>query len=240
MEWRAEGFLLGTRRHGENAAILDVFTAEHGRYAGVLRGGTSRKYTPHLQPGTQLDLTWKARLEDHIGSFTIEPLRSRAAVAMANRRALAGLTSVCTLLSFCMPERAPHPALYARSEQLLDLLEQQEIWPLAYLNWEQALLEELGYGLDLSVCAATGATEGLIYVSPRSGCAVSAKGAGEWADKLLPLPPVLLGEGDAEDGEIALALGTTGYFLEHKVAPALGHRPIPEARARYVDLLTRQ
>ncbi len=239
MEWRDEGIVLSSRKHGETSVILDVFTPDHGRHAGVVRGGTSRKMAPILQPGGQVDLAWRARLEAHIGSFTVEPVRSRAA-ALSDRMTLAGLNAVTGLLSFCLPEREPHPKLYKRSEQLLDLLGQDEIWPLAYLRWEQALLEDLGFGLDLSVCAATGATDGLCYVSPKSGRAVSARGAGDWADRMLPLPPCLLGQGDAPDEEILIALQTTGYFLEHKLAPELGHKPIPEARARLMDAFSRR
>ncbi|MEX0318514.1 MAG: DNA repair protein RecO [Ruegeria sp.] len=240
MDWRDHGILLTSRRHGETAAIIEVFTEEHGRHAGVVRGGTSRKIAPILQPGAQLDVIWRARLEEHIGTFQVEPLRSRAAAAFSGRLALAGLNAVVALLSFCLPEREPHPGIYKQTERLMDLLGQDEIWPLAYLNWELALLEELGFGLDLSVCAVTGATEGLVHVSPRSGRAVTAEGAGEWADRMLPLPPCLRGEGPAPDAEIAQGFETTGYFLEHRVAPALGHRPLPEARGRFVDLFTRR
>ncbi|WP_243613732.1 DNA repair protein RecO [Shimia aestuarii] len=239
MDWRDEGIVLSCRKHGETSVILDVFTPDHGRHAGVVRGGTSRKMTPILQPGGQVDVAWRARLEAHIGSFTVEPVRSRAAV-LSDRMSLAGLNAVTGLLSFCLPEREPHPKLYKRSEQLLDLLGHGEVWPLAYLRWEQALLEELGFGLDLSVCAVTGATEGLCYVSPKSGRAVSAQGAGEWADRMLPLPPCLLGQGDAEDEEILIALQTTGYFLEQKLAPELGHKPLPEVRGRLVDAFSRR
>lgn len=205
-----------------------------------MRGGGSRKIAPILQPGAQLDVLWRARLEEHIGTFQVEPLRSRAAAAFSGRLALAGLNGVVALLSFCLPEREPHPDLYIQTEQLCDLLGQDEIWPLAYLRWELALLEELGFGLDLTSCAVTGATEGLIYVSPRTGRAVSADGAGEWANKLLPLPPCLRGEGAAPDVEIAQGLQTTGYFMEHRVAPSLGHTPLPEARARFVERFTRR
>ena len=238
MEWRDEGIVLSSRKHGETSVILDVFTPEHGRHAGVVRGGTSRKMTPILQPGGQVDVTWRARLEAHIGSFTVEPVRSRA-VALSDRRALAGLNAVTALLAFCLPEREPHPALYKRSEQLLDLLTHPEVWPLAYLRWELALLEELGFGLDLTRCAVTGATEGLCYVSPKSGRAVSSQGAGEWADRLLPLPPCLLGLGESRDEEVLTALGTTGYFLEHKLAPELGNKPLPDMRGRLIDVLSR-
>lgn len=239
MEWSDHGFLLSARRHGETSAIIEIFTEEHGRHAGVVRGGTSRKIAPILQPGAQLAVSWRARLEDHIGAFHVEPVRSRAAVAMSGRLALAGLNTVTGLLSFCLPEREPHAALYTRSEQLLDLLGQDDLWPLAYMRWELALLEELGFGLDLTECAATGGTQELIYISPKSGRAVSRRGAGEWADRMLPLPPVLRGHGDAPDDEIALGLRTIGYFFENRVAPALGNKPIPEARARFLDTLSR-
>ncbi|WP_425098077.1 DNA repair protein RecO [Tropicibacter sp. S64] len=240
MEWRDTGILLGTRKHGENSLILEVFTPEHGRHFGVLRGGTSRRMTPHLQPGAQLDLTWKARLDDHIGALTVEPERARAHLAMASRLSLAGMNAVLALLSFCLPEREAHSPLYHRSETLLDLLGQPDLWPLAYLRWELALLEEMGFALDLTRCAATGTTEDLVYVSPKSGRAVSRAGAGDWADRLLPLPEVLLGRGAAEDAQIVTALGTTGHFLEHHLAASLGDAPLPAARGAFVDLLARQ
>ncbi|MFC6639424.1 DNA repair protein RecO [Sulfitobacter sp. JBTF-M27] len=239
MEWRDQGILLATRRHGETSAIIEMFTPSQGRHIGVVRGGTSRKIAPILQPGAQLDVAWRARLEDHIGSFTVEPVRSRAATAMGDRLALAGLNAVTALLSFCLPEREAHPALYARTEALLDLLGQGDVWPLAYLQWELGLLEEMGYGLDLGSCAVTGATEGLVYVSPKSGRAVSEKGAGDWADKLLPLPDVLRGQGEAPDAEIAQAFKTTGHFLNAHLARNLGDKPLPEARARYVERFSR-
>jgi len=240
MEWRDHGILLSMRRHGEAAAIIDVFTESHGRHAGVVPGGASRRQAPVLQPGAQLDLTWRARLEDHIGTYRAEPLRSRAGAALSGRLALAGLNAVTGLLSFALAEREVHGALYRRTEQLLDLLGQDEIWPLAYLNWELALLDDLGFGLDLSQCAATGVNDELIYVSPRSGRAVSRHGAGDWADRMLPLPPCLRGDGPAPDAEIAEALRTTGYFLHHRLAPALGNTPLPEARARFIEAFTRR
>jgi DNA repair protein RecO (recombination protein O) len=234
MEWRDQGILLNSRRHGESAAIIEVFTAEHGRHAGVVRGGAGRKLQPFLQPGAQLDVAWRARLEDHLGVFTVEPLRSRAA-AMGDRQALAGLNAVTALLSFCLPEREAHGALYRRSEALLDLLGQGGVWPLAYLQWEVMLLEEMGFGLDLGACAVTGSNDALIYVSPRSGRAVSASAAGEWADRLLPLPDCLRGQGHAPDHEIAQGFVTTGHFLRAHLAKGLLHKPLPDARQRYVD-----
>ncbi len=240
MEWRDQGILLSARKHGETSAIIEMFTPAQGRHAGVVRGGISRKIAPILQPGAQLDVVWRARLEEHIGSYTVEPLRSRAALVMSDRLALAGLNAVTALLSFCLPEREPHAALYARTEALLDLLGQHEVWALAYLQWELRLLEEMGYALDLSACAVTGATDGLAYVSPKSGRAVSVDGAGEWAARLLPLPPVLRGEGSAADAEIVEAFKTTGYFLEAHLARDLGDKPLPEARTRFVELFSRR
>jgi len=239
MEWRDEGILIGSRRHGETSVIIEVFTPAHGRHAGVVRGGTSRKIAPSLQPGAQLDLTWRARLEDHIGGFTVEPVRSRAALAMGGRLALAGLNAVTGLLRFCLPEREVHLPLYLRTEALLDLLGQDDIWPLAYLRWELSLLEELGYGLDLGSCAVTGAVEDLAYVSPKSGRAVSRAGAGEWAERLLPLPDVLRGVGPGPDAEISQGLRITGHFLAARLAADLGNRPLPDARARYVEAFNR-
>jgi DNA repair protein RecO (recombination protein O) len=239
MEWRDEGILLSVKRHGESAVIAEVFTPEHGRHAGVVRGGASRRMAPLLQPGAQMDIAWKARLQDHLGNFTLEPLRSRSATVMGDRMALAGLNAVTALLCFALPEREPYKRLYAVTEALLDLLDQTDLWPLAYLHWEMALLEDLGFGLDLTSCAVTGATEGLRYVSPRTGRAVTAKGAGDYADRLLPLPPCLLRQGEAPDPEIAEGFRVTGHFLNAHLAPDLGTRPLPEARQRFVDLFMR-
>lgn len=236
MEWRAQGVLIAVRRHGETAAIIEVFTPDQGRHAGVVRGGASRKMAPLLQPGAQLDVTWKARLEDHLGAFTVEPVRSRAAQVMGDRQALAGLNAICGLLNFALAERDPHPELYARTLDLMDRLGDDPQWPQAYLLWERALLEDMGFGLDLSECAVTGSVEDLAYVSPKSGRAVSRGAAGAWKDRLLPYPPELAGQGDDVDG-IRQGLRTTGHFLSHWLAPEMGDRPIPPARQRLIDLL---
>ena len=236
MEWRAEGIVLGVRRHGEHAAIVDLLTADHGRHLGVVRGGASRKMAPLLQPGAQIDATWRARLDGHMGSYTVDLIRGRAATAMEDRLTLAGLSAVCALLSFALPERHAYPALYARSLALLDGLGADR-WPEAYLGWEQALLEETGFGLDLSACAVTGATQGLAYVSPRSGRAVSAAGAGSWADRLLILPGVMLGVPGNDPREVVQGLAVTGHFLSTHLAGSLGNKPLPPARQRLVDLI---
>lgn len=239
MEWRDEGAVLSVRRHGESSAIVEAFTERHGRHAGVVRGGSSRRIAPLLQPGAQLQFIWRARLDEHIGTFTVEPVKSRAAAVMGDRLALAALNSVTALLAFTLPEREPQPLMYRRSMALLDMLGESEVWPLAYLRWEMALLEETGFGLDLSGCAVTGSREDLVYVSPRTGRAVSREGAGAWADRLLPLPLCLLGQGPGSMAEIADGLRTTGHFLHHRLAPALGDRPLPAPRQRFVDALAR-
>ncbi|WP_113910639.1 DNA repair protein RecO [Roseovarius dicentrarchi] len=235
MEWRDQGILLSARPHGESAAIIEVLTPGRGRHAGVVRGGASRRLAPILQPGAQLDLAWRARLEEHMGVFTVEPVRSRTALAMEDRLALSGLNAVTSLLLFSLPEREAYADLYQRTETLLDLMGARDAWPLAYLRWEMALLRDLGFGLDLSACAVRGArANDLSYVSPRSGRAVSRAGAGDWADRLLPLPPCMLGHGAAPDADIAEGLRTTGFFLHNKLAADLGGKPVPDARARFI------
>lgn len=238
MEWRDQGAVLSVRRHGETSAIVEVFTAEHGRHAGVVRGGVSRKLAPILQPGAQIDVTWRARLDEHLGAFTVEPIRSRAAAIMADRGALAALNAVTGLLVFSLPEREPHPFLYRSSLALLDLLGHSPDWPVAYLQWELSMLEELGFGLDLSSCAVTGSRDDLAYVSPRTGRAVSAEAAGEWADRLLPLPLCLLGQSPLDMGEIREGMRTTGHFL-NRLAAEMGNRPLPGARQRLADVLAK-
>ena len=240
MEWRGTGILLAVRRHGENSAIIEVFTETHGRHAGVVRGGAGRRMGPILQPGAQLDVAWSARLEDHLGSYTVEPLRSRTVAAMSDRLMLAGLNTVTSLLSFCLPEREIYPALYKRTEQLLDLLDHPDVWPLAYLRWELALLEEMGFRLQLDQCAVSGATDNLIYVSPRTGRAVARDAAGDWVDRMLPLPDVLRGIGLGPDAEVFEGLKVTGHFLQSYMAATLAGRPLPEARTRFVDAFSRR
>ena len=238
MEWRDEGVLLAMRPHGESAAIIEVLTAQHGRHVGVVRGGASRRLSPILQLGAQLDLTWRARLDGHIGVFAVEPLRSRTGV-LGDRLALSGLTAICALLQVALAERDPHPALWASTVRLLDALQTAPDWPLQYLRWEMQLLEDLGFGLDLTACAVTGSREDLAYVSPKTGRAVARAAAGEWASRLLPLPVALLGQGPADGPEIAQGLALTGHFLARGLAEMLNSRPLPEARARLVGLLSR-
>jgi DNA repair protein RecO (recombination protein O) len=238
MDWRDQGVLLAMRPHGETAAIIEVLTAAHGRHAGVVRGGASRRMAASMQPGTGLQLEWRARLDDHIGTFTVEPLRSRAHL-LQDRFALAGLLSVCALLRVALPEREPHPELWTVSLALFDALGSVD-WPGIYVRWELRLLEELGFGLDLSACAVTGATEGLAFVSPKTGRAVTRAAAGDWADRLLPMPAGLLSVEPLPLAAVVEGLALTGFFLDRGLRPVLQDRPLPEARARLVDFMARQ
>jgi DNA repair protein RecO (recombination protein O) len=237
MDWRDEGILLTTRPHGETSVIVEVLTRDHGRHAGLVQGGKSARQSPMLQPGTQLMLDWRARLAEHLGHFRIELVRSRAAAIMQDRTALAGLTAIGSLLVAFLPEREPNPAIYDLTAALADALAAGEWdWPVGYARWEVALLTALGFGLDLTRCGATGTTEDLAYVSPRTGRAVNRATGGAWADKLLPLPEFLIGHGDPTVaptiGAVREALRMTGFFLEHWVCPALERQALPEARAR--------
>lgn len=239
MDWRDDGVLLSTRRHGETGAILDVFTAEHGRHLGLLHGGASRKKAPWLQPGAQLSLQWRARLDAHLGTFRAEPIKGRAAGVFDDPIALAALSSACALLSAFLPERAPEPGLYPSTLELFDAFAAPERWPALYASWELALLDALGYGLDLETCAVTGASQELVWVSPKSGRAVSRAAGAPYADRLLPLPRALrLGEAGAPD-DFAAALRLTGHFWSRRVAPAVGLDGAPPARRRLAALADR-
>ena len=240
MEWQDEGVLLSARPHGETSVIAEVFTCGHGRHAGVVRGGASRRMAAHLQPGTQLAVTWRARLDDHVGSFTVEPLRQRAGL-LADRTRLAALTSVCTLLRLALPERDAHATLWLATVGFLDALEAADPnWPMGYLRWELGLLDDIGFGLDLARCAVTGATDDLAYVSPRTGRAVSRAAAGDWADRLLALPPCLSGQGQDDDPGIVQGLAVTGHFLARELSRPGTLASEPEARQRLITLMARQ
>src|SRR6185295_8129821 len=192
MQWSDEGVILGVRPHGETGAVLELFTREHGRHLGLVHGGRSRKLRPILQTGNHVDATWKARLADNLGHFSVELRKGFAAQVMEDGAALAALTSMAGLARL-LPERDPHPSLYEVTLFVLGFLDERAVWPALVVRWELVLLDELGFGLDLASCAATGVSTDLAYVSPKSGRAVSA-GAGEpYKDRLLALPTFLRG-----------------------------------------------
>ena len=235
MEWSDEGIVLAVRRHGESAAIVSLLTGEHGRHAGLVRGGASRRLRGVLQPGNLLSATWRARLEEHLGAYTVEPLHS-CAVLYDLSGPLAALTAATALVEAALPERAPHPELYRSLAVLLDALERPD-WAESYVRWELFLLADLGFGLDLESCAATGTNDGLAWVSPKSGRAVSLSAGEPWRDRLLALPPFLApGGGAADAGQVVDGLRLTGWFLERHVFASHNART-PDARERLVGYL---
>jgi DNA repair protein RecO (recombination protein O) len=237
MEWRDEGIILAVRGHGETSAIAEVFTAEHGRALGLIRGGRSRQMRPVLQPGNAVHLTWRARLEEHLGHITLEPTALRAGFIIENALRLSGLASL-TALAQVLPEREPHRKLYDAMRIVLEAIDHDEVWPALLVRWEMGLLDELGFGLDLSKCASTGTGEDLIYVSPKSGKAVSAGAGAPYAARLLKLPAFLKGSGAATREEVQSGFTLTGYFLERDVFAAR-NMAMPQAREMLLQALAK-
>lgn len=237
MEWQDQGVLLSVRRHGESAAIIEVLTENHGRHAGLVRGGGSRKNAALLQAGTQLALTWRARLEDQLGSFTVELKQSRSATLLTDRLKLYAFNAVSAMLVRYLPEREPNPVLYVSCMDLLARLKADDFWQHRLCLFELELLESLGYGIDLSACAVTGQVNDLTHVSPKTGRAVSGESAKGWETKLLRYPAFLqrdtLGEISSADFRSALAL--SGYFFEKWIpsSPA----GLPESRRRLLEVV---
>ena len=239
MQWSDEGLVLETRRHGERALVVQLLTRERGRHAGLLRGGQSPRTRAQWQIGNRLLVTWRARLADHLGSLSGELVESHAARLLDDRARLAALASAAALAASALPEREPHPRAYAGLNLLVAALDDDDRWAVAYVEWEMALLEELGFGLDLTRCAATGTTEQLIYVSPRSGQAVSAEAGAPYREKMLRLPAFLRYESEGtrpSPGDVLDGLALTGFFLERRVF-APHRKKLPAARTRYVDVL---
>jgi DNA repair protein RecO (recombination protein O) len=239
MEWSDEGVVLSVRPHGESAAVLELFTRGHGRHLGLVHGGRSRKLRPVLQIGNHLDAGWKARLADNLGHFTVELRKGFAALLMEDAAALTAMTSIAALARL-LPERDPHPSLFEVTQFVLGFLDERAVWPALLVRWELALLDELGFGLDLGSCAATGARTDLIYVSPKSGRAVSSQAGEPYKDRLLPLPLFLRAgtPGPVATDDVLAGFGLTGHFLATRV---LGPRDMqmPEARNRLMTYLRR-
>jgi DNA repair protein RecO (recombination protein O) len=237
MNWSDEGIVLSVRAHGETAAVAELFTRRHGRHPGLVYGGRSRRLRPVLQIGNHVDAAWKGRLAEHLGHVTLELRRGYAAEAMDDARALAGLTSLAALARL-IPERDPHPNLFEVTLFVLGFLDDPSVWPALMVRWELALLDELGFGLDLSSCAATGGNDHLVYVSPKSGRAVSASAGEPYKDRLLRLPAFLAGDRRAgvTAADIAAGFALTGHFLATRVLESR-ELPMPDARRRMVELV---
>lgn len=233
MEWRDEAIVLGVRRHGETSVVAEVMTRERGRHMGLVRGGRSRRLQPVLQPGNLVEATWRARLDEHMGTFAVEPVELRAARIIDDPQALHAVQLLAAHLRL-LAEREPHPRLYDGLAAVLASGESATGYGPMMLRFEVALLEELGFGLDLESCALTGASEGLAFVSPKTGRAVTAEAGAPWADRLLALPEGLLAQewnGSVED--LAAGFRLTGHFLgRHLWEP----RNIPEPAPRHAFL----
>ncbi|MBL6853436.1 MAG: DNA repair protein RecO [Alphaproteobacteria bacterium] len=243
MEWTDDAIVLSVRAHGENSAILETLTHQHGRHLGLVRGGASRRVKPMLQPGNTLHVHWRARLNEHLGSFTTESLKARAGDMLDSREALAGLNAFAAIASAALPERESHASVFEAGNVLLDAMQDHGIdhWGALYVRWEAGVLDELGFGLDLSRCAATGAIDNLVYVSPRTGRAVSRDGGAAYKERLFALPPFLLGTQNAEPtaADVAAGLKLTGHFLLDRVLIPHG-KEMPAARTRLDALAMRE
>lgn len=239
MEWSDEGIVIGVRRHGESAVILEAMTRGHGRHLGLVRGGRSARMQPLLQPGNEVSLVWRARLEEHLGNFAIEAGELHAARLLGDALALFGLTHVAGLLRL-LPERDAHEGLFEALKVVLAHLGEPRLAGPLVVRFEMALLAELGFGLDLSACAATGAREELTHVSPRSGRAVSRLAAAPYAGRLLPLPRFLgtTGAGDLDIAEVEAGFTLTGHFLRRHVYEPRGLAE-PEARMAFLAAMRR-
>ena len=238
MDWIDAAIVLHVRPHGETSAVLDVFTREHGRHSGLVRGGRSRRIRPALQTGNLLKVEWRARLSEHLGFFVVELDKPHAARALDDRLALAGIGTLASLAAL-LAERDPHPGLFDMAALMLGHLDEPALWPQLLVRFELLLLSELGVGLDLERCAATGVRDELIYVSPKSGGAVSASAGQPYRDRLLPLPAFLRSNGaTAAPGDIADGFALTGFFLERHVFDAR-NAPMPQARREFLRLLSR-
>jgi len=238
MDFTDEGIFISAKPLGEANAVAEILTAAHGRHLGLVRGGRSRRLRPLLQPGNLLSLSWRARLADHLGGFAVELIDPLAARVLDDQAALSAIGSL-TSLAKLLPERDPHPELYHGALQVLRALDDAARWPVLLVHWEVMLLQDLGFGLDLSACAATGVETDLAFVSPRSGRAVSRHAGEAYGDRLLELPRFLVeDEADASPQDVVAGFKLTGHFLERHVLQPHG-QTLPQSRERLLGLLLR-
>jgi DNA repair protein RecO (recombination protein O) len=238
VEWSDIGIVLGARRNGEANAVAELMTRDHGRHLGLVRGGGTR-LRPVLQAGNLVSATWRARLDEHLGYYVVEGIELRAASFLPAAHALFGvqhLAALCRLL----PERDPHRPLF----DLLDLTVAALAEPVSaaalVARFELRLLAELGFGLDLEACAATGSTADLVYVSPKSGRAVSRAAGEPWRDKLLVLPSFLCNTATLPTATaLRESFTLTGFFLARHVFEPRGET-LPPARFAFIDAVTRR
>jgi DNA repair protein RecO (recombination protein O) len=235
MQWTDEGIVLGSKRHGEANAILELMTRAHGRHLGLVRGGAGSRLRPVLQPGNRISSTWRARLDEHLGHYAVEGLDARAASFLPVPHALYGMTHLAALCRL-LPERDPHPQIHAALEGVLDALLDPRRAGASVVRFELLLLAELGFGLDLATCAASGTENDLVYVSPKSGRAVSRQAGDPWKDRLLALPAFLREALDPSSQDIADGFVLTGFFLVRHVLEPHG-LSFADARASFIAAL---
>lgn len=224
MDWQDEAIVLAARHYGEHDAVLTLLTREHGRHLGLLRGGFSRRQRPVIELGNRLQANWRARLPEQLGNYQVEGLQSVAALLLDQPLRLAALASACGIIDTALPEREPHPEIFVDLDILVTRLIEEaqpgdDGWLVDYVRWELTLLADLGFGLDLTHCVVTGETEGLAYVSPKTGRAVTRAAGQGYHDRLLPLP-AFLAEGYAARPDRAAifdGLRLTGHFLARHV-----------------------
>jgi DNA repair protein RecO (recombination protein O) len=242
MEWTDEGIVLGVRRHGESGAIVELLTRSHGRHLGLVRGGAGSRMRPLLQPGNGVRAVWRARLDEHLGNYAVEGIRLRAATVLASSHAVYGVTHLASLVRL-LPERDPHQDIYDMLDRTLDDLDDVGDAAVHLVKFELAMLAELGFGLDLETCAATGGTSDLIYVSPKSGSALSRQAGEPWRDRLLRLPPFLRDAGGGpnrwSDQDLQDGFRLTGLFLLRHVLEPRGQRH-SDARQGFINAVVKQ
>jgi DNA repair protein RecO (recombination protein O) len=237
MDFEDDAFVLAARAHGEAGAIVELLTAEHGRFAAHVAGGASRRVRPFLQPGARVIARYRSRVSEQLGAATVEPVGEGPSALFDDPLALAGLAAAAAVAAGALPEREPHPGAFFAFEALSQALVHVDIWPAVYVRFEAGLLQDLGFGLDLSRCAVTGGVDDLIYVSPRTGRAVSRQAGQPYAERLLRLPPFLLSaQGGLGEGDIGAGIELTGHFLQAFVF-AVMNRPLPPARMWLTDRL---
>jgi DNA repair protein RecO (recombination protein O) len=237
VDFADEAFVLAARAHGDTGAVVELLTAEHGRRAAYVAGGASRRMKPFLQPGARVQVEYRARTSDHLGAARLEPMGQGPSALFDDPLALTGLSAAAAVAQGALPEREPHPGAFLAFEALMTAFAVPEVWPAVFVRFEAGLLEDLGFGLDLSRCAATGSTDDLVWVSPRTGRAVSAQAGAPYADKLLVLPPFMLGaQAGLREGDVKAGFDLTGHFLEQFVFHPL-NRPLPPARVWMLDKL---
>jgi len=233
MDWIDRGIVLTARKHGESSLIVSLLTEHHGRHAGLVRGGAGRRNRGVYQPGNLVNAQWRARLAEHLGTYTCELLEAKTAALLDSPLELAALQSASAMTETALPERENHPNIFNGLLIVLESFHDQKIWPTVYVKWELGLLKELGFGLDVSCCAATGQTDDLIYISPKTGRAVSRQAGEPYRDKMLSLPEFLINpEVPCGLPDLYNALKLSGYFLERH---AFGGASLPPARTRFVD-----